>query len=70
MNFLVIKDVFIKIESKRIQLRREIIDLLGDDGILIFPAFVTPPLFHNQGLLTPFNFIYNGIWNALGLPVL
>ena len=58
------------VESKRMQLRREIVDLLGDDGILIFPAFATAPSFHNQGLFSPFNFIYNGIWNALGLPVL
>uniref|UniRef100_A0A915ELR6 Amidase domain-containing protein n=1 Tax=Ditylenchus dipsaci TaxID=166011 RepID=A0A915ELR6_9BILA len=29
------------VDSKRDQLRREIIDLLGDDGILIFPAFST-----------------------------
>lgn len=69
-NLFYFNKIFLKVQSKRMQLRREIIDLLGDNGILIFPPFPTPPPFHNQAIFTPFNFIYNAIWNALGLPVL
>ncbi|KAI1728973.1 amidase domain-containing protein [Ditylenchus destructor] len=58
------------VDSKRDQLRREIADLLGQDGILLFPAFSTTAPFNNQALFTPFNFIYNGLWNALALPVI
>jgi len=55
---------------KRDRLRAEIIELLGDTGILIFPAFCTIAPFHNHGIMTPFNFVYNAIWNTLGLPVI
>ncbi|KAI1710244.1 amidase domain-containing protein [Ditylenchus destructor] len=56
--------------SKRDQLRSEIIEMLGDDGILLFPSFATVAPFHNHGVWTPFNFIYNALWNTLGLPAL
>uniref|UniRef100_A0A1I8B093 Amidase domain-containing protein n=1 Tax=Meloidogyne hapla TaxID=6305 RepID=A0A1I8B093_MELHA len=72
------------INSKRDQLRREIIDLLGTNGILIFPAWPTTAPFHNQPLLTPMNIgdlknfknqsrlflVYTALWNTLALPVL
>jgi len=58
------------VESKRDQLRRELIELLSDDGILLFPASPTPAPFIHQPLSTPFNFIYSALWNALALPVL
>ncbi|KAI1700481.1 amidase domain-containing protein [Ditylenchus destructor] len=56
--------------SKRDQLRSEIIEMLGEDGILLFPSFATVAPFHNHGVWTPFNFIYNALWNTLGLPAL
>uniref|UniRef100_A0A914EG93 Amidase domain-containing protein n=1 Tax=Acrobeloides nanus TaxID=290746 RepID=A0A914EG93_9BILA len=56
------------IESKRDQLRREVIDLLREDGILVFPSFATAPPFHNQPIFTPLNFSYTALWNALALP--
>ncbi|CAK5084063.1 unnamed protein product [Meloidogyne enterolobii] len=58
------------INSKRDQLRREIVDLLGKDGILIFPAWPTTAPFHQQPLLTPMNILYTALWNTLALPVL
>ena len=62
--------LYSQIDSKRDQLRREIIDLLDDDGILIFPAWPTTAPFHHQALLTPMDIVYTAIWNALALPVL
>ncbi|VDK18562.1 unnamed protein product [Anisakis simplex] len=58
------------IMADRDRLRREVCDLLQDDGILLFPSFPTLAPFHNQPLLTPFNFLYTAIWNTLTLPVL
>jgi len=54
----------------RDQLRQQILELLGEDGILIFPSFSTVAPFHNHAVWTPFNFIYNALWNTLGLPVI
>ena len=50
-------------------LRRELDDLLGDDGVLIYPSHSNPALYHGQPLLRPFNFAYTGIFNVTGNPV-
>uniref|UniRef100_A0A0K0FUP7 Fatty-acid amide hydrolase 2 (inferred by orthology to a human protein) n=1 Tax=Strongyloides venezuelensis TaxID=75913 RepID=A0A0K0FUP7_STRVS len=55
--------------AKRDKLKREIINLLKDDGILLFPSFPTTAPYHNQPMFTPFNFSYTALWNVLGLPV-
>lgn len=56
--------LFLKLESSRDQLRREINDLLKDDGILIFPSWPTLPPFHNKPLGAWWSFMYTGIWNV------
>ncbi|CAD5206840.1 unnamed protein product [Bursaphelenchus okinawaensis] len=57
------------VHSKRDQLRREVVNLLGQDGILIFPGFPRPAYFHNESVFTPFDYQYTALWNAVGLPV-
>ncbi|KHN78371.1 Fatty-acid amide hydrolase 2 [Toxocara canis] len=57
------------IVAQRDRLQRELKELLQDDGILLFPSFPTLAPFHNQPLLTPFNFVYTALWNTLALPV-
>ena len=47
----------------------QITSLLGEDGVLLYPSHPCPAPYHNQPLLTPFNFTYTAIFNALGLPV-
>ena len=47
----------------------QITSLLGDDGVLLYPSHPSPAPYHNHPLLTPFNFTYTAIFNALGLPV-
>uniref|UniRef100_A0A1I7Y2P4 Amidase domain-containing protein n=1 Tax=Steinernema glaseri TaxID=37863 RepID=A0A1I7Y2P4_9BILA len=58
-----------KLRSLRDRLQQQLTELLGDDGILLFPSFPTPAPFHHQPLLTPFNFAYTALWNTLALPV-
>lgn len=50
-------------------LRQEIEDILGDDGVLLYPSHPTVALRHNVPILYPFNFAYTGIFNVLYLPV-
>ncbi|XP_066259735.1 fatty-acid amide hydrolase 2 [Euwallacea similis] len=48
--------------------RLEMLDLLGDDGVLLYPTHPTSAPYHNQPLVKPFNFSYTGIINVLKLP--
>ena len=51
------------------ELRAEIKEILGDDGVLLFPSFPIVAPYHNMPMWTnTFDFIYYGIINALGLP--
>lgn len=49
-------------------LREELEDLLGKDGILLYPSYSRPAPFHNRPLLTPIDFCYTAIFNVLGFP--
>ncbi len=51
------------------QLRAELIDTIGDDGVLLFPPYTRAAPRHHWPLLTPFDFAYCGIFNVLGFPV-
>lgn len=43
-------------------------EMLGDNGIFIYPAHPTPAPYHNQPMLRPMNFMYTAIINSLGFP--
>ncbi|KAK5641913.1 hypothetical protein RI129_010460 [Pyrocoelia pectoralis] len=49
-------------------LRRELCDLMGDDGVFIFPTHPTSAPYHNEPIIKPLNFIYTAIMNVLELP--
>ena len=49
-------------------LRREIVDALGDDGVMLYPSYVSPAPRHYRPLLGPFNFVYTAIINVMQLP--
>ena len=51
------------------KLREEIEEVLGEDGVLLFPSHPTTGLRHNMPIFKLNNFIYTGIFNALHLPV-
>lgn len=50
--------------SKRAQLKREISELLGEDGILLFPSLPRSKYYHSEPLFCPLDFVYAGIWNG------
>ncbi|CAH1971076.1 unnamed protein product [Acanthoscelides obtectus] len=50
------------------EFRRELSDLLGDDGVLLYPTHPTSAPYHNEPLFKPFNFSYTAIINVLCLP--
>lgn len=54
--------------NKRNVLRKELQDLLGDDGVFIYPTHPTVAPYHNEPLMRPLNFSYTGIINVLGFP--
>ncbi|KAI6199841.1 hypothetical protein M3Y96_00669900 [Aphelenchoides besseyi] len=58
------------IEEMRDKLRADIIELLGDNGVLIWPSFPQSSYHHNELLWNPFQGEYTAIWNALALPVI
>jgi fatty acid amide hydrolase 2 len=51
------------------QLRSQLQEILGDDGVLIYPAHPVPAPYHNQPLSLILNFAYTAIFNVLGFPV-
>ncbi|KAG8175647.1 hypothetical protein JTE90_006845 [Oedothorax gibbosus] len=50
-------------------LKLQLQELLGEDGILFVPPHPTVAPHHNEPLFKPFNFSYTGIFNVLGFPV-
>lgn len=51
------------------KLRSELISLLGDNGVLLYPSHPKIAPFHNSPIVHPTNFAYTGIFNALCFPV-
>ncbi|KAG0729044.1 Fatty-acid amide hydrolase 2 [Chionoecetes opilio] len=59
---------FPKLLAMCADLRQEMKELLGDDGVLLFPSHPTVAPYHGQPLFRPFNFSYTAIINVLLLP--
>ena len=49
-------------------LKEELSEILGENGILLFPSFPIPTPYHNYPLGTPFNFAYTAILNVMEVP--
>ncbi|EDW10603.1 fatty-acid amide hydrolase 2-B [Drosophila mojavensis] len=54
--------------AKRDNLRATLQQLLGDNGVLIYPTHPTVAPYHNEPITRPINFSYTGIVNVLGFP--
>ncbi|XP_047992037.1 fatty-acid amide hydrolase 2-B-like isoform X2 [Leguminivora glycinivorella] len=52
----------------RDSLEKSFVDMLGDDGVFLYPTHPTPAPYHNEPLFKPLNFCYTAIINCLGLP--
>ena len=50
------------------QLKEDFRQLLGDDGVFLYPTYPVPAPYHNQPLSMILNFSYTGVFNILGLP--
>ena len=50
-------------------LKQEFQQLLGSDGIFLYPPHPRPAPYHNQPLVLIPNFAYTGIFNVMGMPV-
>lgn len=53
----------------RDSLLRDLEEMLGTDGVFLYPPHPRPAPFHHETLITLFNFGYTGIFNVLGVPV-
>ncbi|XP_047620159.1 fatty-acid amide hydrolase 2 [Phacochoerus africanus] len=58
-----------KFKAVEESLHKELTEMLGDDGIFLYPSHPTVAPKHHVPLTRPFNFAYTGVFNALGLPV-
>ncbi|EPQ19475.1 Fatty-acid amide hydrolase 2 [Myotis brandtii] len=58
-----------KFKAMEESLYKELLEMLGDDGIFLYPSHPTVAPKHHVPLTRPFNFAYTGIFSALGLPV-
>uniref|UniRef100_A0A8D0C3E3 Fatty acid amide hydrolase 2 n=1 Tax=Salvator merianae TaxID=96440 RepID=A0A8D0C3E3_SALMN len=58
-----------KLKSMAQSLQTEMENLLGNDGILLYPSHPIVAPKHHTPLGMPFNFAYTAIFNILGLPV-
>ncbi|XP_070710396.1 fatty-acid amide hydrolase 2-B [Pempheris klunzingeri] len=51
------------------KLQKEVDELLGTDGVFLYPSHTRVAPKHHHPLFRPFDFAYTGIINILGLPV-
>lgn len=49
-------------------LRDELLAVLGEDAVLLYPPYTRAAPRHNVPMLTPFDFAYCGLFNVLGFP--
>jgi fatty acid amide hydrolase 2 len=68
----VIEQISKLIPNKGVQLaaefRRELVELLGDNGIILYPSFTGVAPLHHRPLIRPFDFLYTAIWNSMEVP--
>lgn len=51
------------------ELRQKIVELLGENGVMLYPSYSHPAPVHRRPLLMPFNWVYTAILNMMELPV-
>ncbi|XP_068978889.1 fatty-acid amide hydrolase 2-B-like isoform X5 [Bombus flavifrons] len=57
-----------EVSAKRDELKKQFEELLGDNGVLIFPTFVSSAYYSNESYPNIFNFMYLTVANVLGIP--
>ncbi|XP_075168100.1 fatty-acid amide hydrolase 2-like isoform X2 [Haematobia irritans] len=66
--FMGSEDKLMEYKTKGEELKKEIISLLGNDGVLFFPTFPVPAVHHHTSALAQWAVDYSLIFNILGLP--
>ncbi|KAG8196354.1 hypothetical protein JTE90_009573 [Oedothorax gibbosus] len=68
-----IRNFDVKLADPFFKMRDELIDefneLLGEDGVFLYPTYPDTAPYHNEMMFRPFNIGYSVIFNILGLPV-
>lgn len=59
---------YFELVDEKNELAQEVQDLLGANGVLIYPTHPTVAPYHNEPVFRTFNFSYTAIVNTLGLP--
>lgn len=49
-------------------LRERMLELMGDDGVILYPSFTSPAKRHLAPMLRPFDYAYTGIVNVMEFP--
>lgn len=49
-------------------LKEQMVEMLGEDGVFLYPTHPRTAPYHHQPLLMFFNFAYTAIFNVVGLP--
>ncbi|MFN8943020.1 MAG: amidase [Pseudobdellovibrionaceae bacterium] len=62
------KDQSVQLSQEHENLKQELLKKLDDRSVLILPVHPRPAPKHNHAKLTPFDFIYTGIFTTLGFP--
>lgn len=50
-------------------LRQELVELIGTNGVMLFPSYSRPAPEHRKPLLRPLDWVYTAIFNVMELPV-
>jgi fatty acid amide hydrolase 2 len=50
------------------ELRRELVELIGPRGVMLYPSYPTPAPLHYKPLLPPFNWVYTAVFNVMEVP--
>ncbi|XP_076377462.1 fatty-acid amide hydrolase 2-A isoform X2 [Megalopta genalis] len=58
-----------KMADKAVSLKKQFEDVLGDNGVLIYPSFIGPAHYRYQMYPRVANYTYMMLYNVLGLPV-
>ncbi|MCL4134447.1 UNVERIFIED_CONTAM: hypothetical protein GTU68_002197, partial [Idotea baltica] len=51
------------------KLKQDFKNIMGDDGVFLYPSHPMPAPYHSEPLFRPFNFAYTAILNILCIPV-
>jgi fatty acid amide hydrolase 2 len=51
------------------KLKRELVEMLGPRGVMLFPSHTRPAPVHHRSLVPPWNWAYTAIFNVMEVPV-